>query len=236
MKQTISFSFIILIFVGAHYAAFIALNKYTEVFRIKNVNLSGVVFSKDISFDQTLTKILQKYKYSLVTLDLVDLKNELKNLIFIESTNISKEYPSTLKIEIIERVPVFEICTEQKRYILDKEGYILPISTNKMLISITIDWSPNITGEQITDDFILDLISTILNEEEIVRVKVMRKDKRLAFFLKDLKSEFCIGGDKLSKKHVEIAMKIRENIQTKKLKVPKKIDVREEKQIALGYM
>ena len=66
-------------------------------------------------------------------------KVKLKQNRYIEDATISKIYPNTIEIEIVERKRQFQIKTEEEGYIyIDEQGYILEYGVDKLEIPIII--------------------------------------------------------------------------------------------------
>ena len=58
---------------------------------------------------------------NLVNLNYREIEEKLSKKTFIESFNIKKKYPSTLKINIVEKKPIAILQNKKKKYLLSEK-------------------------------------------------------------------------------------------------------------------
>ena len=88
-------------------------------FLIKEIKLDGNYIIKD---EEIINRIDFLYKKFLFFLNNEKIKKNLKKENFIRSYNIKKIYPDTLKLNIIEKVPIAILINKEKKFYLSNKG------------------------------------------------------------------------------------------------------------------
>jgi cell division septal protein FtsQ len=107
----------------------------------------------------------------LLTFDVEKNQDKINNIDFIRSSRVSKIFPSTVVIEIIENEPIAHVIKNNKDFILDENGNYLPFS-KRILNYYSI---PKLYFKEVT------------NNLEIVQSSI---EKDFGLKLKDIKNSF----------------------------------------------
>ena len=186
-----------------------------EVFKIKEIK----ILPKEIS--PLIKELLELEKdKNLLFLDIEEIRSKILSIPEIEDCKIIKNFPSSLQIEIKLRVPWAILKTNQKEYLIDRNGVIINNkrdNVNLEIYGINVDETGNIIKEKekirILNEFykwynyynienffkikIIDISE--LNKIEISDGKrkiffrnepMKEKMEKLAFVLKNLKNDF----------------------------------------------
>ena len=104
-----------------------------STYNFKNDNLKNTLNIKDILVDNN--KILTKNEVetelsflldkNLFTLNSLNIQNELKKNSFIESFEIKKIYPATLKVKVFEKKPIAIIQDKKKKYLYSDNNELI---------------------------------------------------------------------------------------------------------------
>ena len=109
---------------------FILLTTYTPKFNfIINSNLYiqkiKVENNSIIESDEIKKKLSFLYKENLFFLNIKDIEENLKSETFIESFSIKKIYPSTLKLIIVEKIPIAVLQNKKKKFYISDKGDLI---------------------------------------------------------------------------------------------------------------
>ncbi len=109
---------------------FILLTTYTPKFKfIMNSNLYiqkiEVENNSIIKANEIKKKLSFLYKESLFFLNIKDIRENLKNETFIESFSIKKIYPNTLKLMIVEKIPIAVLQNKKKKFYISDKGDLI---------------------------------------------------------------------------------------------------------------
>jgi hypothetical protein len=113
-------------FIGISILFINSIYKYSELTgltKIKKINIVGNHFIK--------TEIIKNYiniNDDLLGINISEIQNKITNIDFIKYCRISRVFPSTLIVEIIENDPVAHIVVNDKEYILDVNGTKLSVN------------------------------------------------------------------------------------------------------------
>jgi cell division septal protein FtsQ len=92
----------------------------SKLFKIKEIK----IYPEEISpFIRELLE-LEKDK-NLLFLDVEEIRTKILSISEVEDCKIIKEFPSTLQINIIYRIPWAILKTQQREYLIDKNGMII---------------------------------------------------------------------------------------------------------------
>ena len=116
---------------------------YNERMLIHKIELSQT----KVLQNQYYTKLVNNFKgKNLNKIDLLNIKNSLDDHPYIKAVRISKRYPSTVKIEIIDRSPI-ALLQINPLVLIDNEGVVLPNEGNSMTsynLPIMTNFNPDI--------------------------------------------------------------------------------------------
>jgi len=109
---------------------FILLTTYTPKFNfIINSNLYiqkiKVENNSIIETDEIKEKLSFLYKENLFFLNVKDIEENLKTETFIESFSIKKIYPRTLKLIIVEKIPIAVLQNKKKKFYISNKGDLI---------------------------------------------------------------------------------------------------------------
>ena len=116
--RTILFSLIIII----------SVIKYSQLIRfteIKNIKIVGNKFINKSIIEEVMEIIPSS---DLIFFNVGKTQQKINDINYIKSCRVSRIFPSTIIVEIIENEPLAHVKTHKKEFILDKNGFSLPIS------------------------------------------------------------------------------------------------------------
>ena len=91
-----------------------------------NSNIKKIILENNVlSDEQQIKKLSFLYETNLFLLNLNDLKVKLKELDFIESFEIKKIYPQTIKIKIFEQEPIAIIQNKKRKKYFTSKGDVI---------------------------------------------------------------------------------------------------------------
>ena len=223
-----------------HQSIYDVLNIFTKSLSIKEINVSGALYSKNAEFDQIITSSTNATRGNLSLLNITILKSQLETLVLIKNADISKDLPHTLTIKIIERTPIAFIKIKNQSYQVDSDGVILSSLTNSLpLILPTIDvgFGVALNNNQVVDEHIINTLSALHNTN-ILLINTIRIDKNREtyFTLKNTVPQFYIEKFALSEEFIFKAQGIANTLNTTNLqKTPKTIDIYSNKDTSIGF-
>ena len=223
-----------------HQSIYDILNLFTKSFSIKEINISGAMYSRNAEFNQILTSNTNTAKGNLSLLNITALKNQLETLELIKNADVSKDLPHTLTIKITERIPIAFIQIKNKSYQVDSDGVILSSLTNALpLILPTIDvaFGVALNKNQVVDEHIINTLSALHNTNILLIDKIrIDKNRETYFTLKNTKPQFYIEKSTLNEKFIFKAQAIANTLNTTNLqKTPKTIDIYSNKDTSIGF-
>lgn len=117
--------------------------EFRNIFTIDNVKLSGCyILTKHDIMNKIDDQIKNK---TLKEIDCAAIQNSIQELPYVRVSNVVKQFPEDLKIQVIERIPLCYLITQDNNYILDASGVILPVPNNSLNTNL-----PLITGYQLS--------------------------------------------------------------------------------------
>ena len=137
-----------------------------------DIQISG---NNYVDIDQIENQIYPHLSSSLLSINLKNIQDEILFLDYIETAQISKVFPLTLMIHVVERVPAVLINWDDEPKFLDRNGILMP-ADNK---AITIFPVP---------------VLTIIEEDECKDIST----RHIAQFFKYLLTEYPFFYDNLS--------------------------------------
>jgi len=95
--------------------------------KIKNIRISGNNFIEQSTIEDQLNIEIDT---DLLFFDIAKNQQKLNEIDFIKCCRMSRVFPSTLIIEIIENDPIAHVKTLENEFIMDKDGTPLPYNLN----------------------------------------------------------------------------------------------------------
>ena len=126
---------------------FILLTTYRpnlEFLNSENINIKIIkIENNEILEDKKIKENLNYlYRENLFFLNYEEVQKHLKSHSFIESFTIKKVYPSTLKINIIEKTPIAVLHNQKKKFYISDKGSLINYIKIKKFENL-----PNVFGE-----------------------------------------------------------------------------------------
>ena len=90
-----------------------------------NIQTIKVENNLTIKIDSIQKKLNFLYKENLFFLDVRDIEKKLRGETFIESFSVKKIYPNTLKIIIVEKIPIAILQNKKKKYFISNKGDLI---------------------------------------------------------------------------------------------------------------
>ncbi len=108
----------------------ILLTTYTPKFNFiinSNLHIQKIEVENNsiIEADEIKKKLFFLYTENLFFLNIKDIEENLKNETFIESFSIKKIYPSTLKLIIVEKIPIAVLQNKKKKFYISDKGDLI---------------------------------------------------------------------------------------------------------------
>lgn len=129
----------------------------------KTLNLSDVVVDGNrlLETDEVLNLISVKQEQNITNIDLLEIQKSLESHPYIELALVSRKFPSTLQINIVEREPVALILGSEL-FAVDQNAVLLPRSKPQALSGLPvitgIEGFKEIPGTRIDSDRIVEAI------------------------------------------------------------------------------
>ena len=92
-------------------------NLYIQKIKVENNSI--------IEADEIKKKLSFVYRENLFFLNIKDIEENLKSETFIESFSIKKIYPSTLKLIIVEKIPIAVLQNKKKKFYISDKGDLI---------------------------------------------------------------------------------------------------------------
>ena len=212
--------------------------------------LNNNLVLKNISISKTSIINHEEY-YDLVDHFIGNSLNELKiNNIskilkahpYVKATRISKWYPSTIKIELIERKPI-ALLNITPMVLLDSDGYVLPNKKSKMNFNLPIlnDFNSNIElypyGDKVLSINVKDCIHWLKRIKieypslyEAISEMKMTSDNDMNIILSEYPTHIYLGKNRIWTR-IEILKKFETKLLPKKLSDFSYLDMRYNNQV-----
>tara|TARA_Y100000591_G_scaffold330938_1_gene363368 strand:- start:677 stop:1441 length:765 start_codon:yes stop_codon:yes gene_type:complete len=101
---------------------------------LKNISISKTKIIENEEFYKLVDKFMGN---SLEEIRIDSITKIIEDHPYVEAARVSKWYPSTIKIELIEREPI-AVLNINPMVLLDKYGFVLPYKTSKMNFNLPI--------------------------------------------------------------------------------------------------
>lgn len=117
-------------------------NEFRKIYKVDNITVSGTFILTQPEIHKKIeTHITNK---SLKQINCDTLQQSLRELPYVEASNVIKRFPAGLDIQIVERIPLCYLITDDNNYVLDARGVVLPVPNNSINTNL-----PIITGKEI---------------------------------------------------------------------------------------
>ena len=113
--------------------------------------------------------IRDMYKKSILRVNVKNVRRDLMKMPFIEEVIVQKKYPHTIKIDIIEREPLFLISSNKQNYIYDKAGVLFKIDKEDLKRDTVLHSLLYIEGDNIIKE-VEFLADALLNQKFSKRI------------------------------------------------------------------
>ena len=158
---------------------------YRKIFELGELSISGENFLAKSEYNEIIGSIDIK---SIKGFDIEDLSERLELNPFVKAVRVSKHYPSTIKIEIVEREPI-AIINNKVQLMIDDNAIVLPNNTTieNSLIPVLSGFNPA------TDLYPLGQITYSIKVKEAIEILAYIKNNYNDFY--DEISELTINKD-----------------------------------------
>ena len=158
---------------------------YRKIFELGELSISGENFLAKSEYNEIIGSIDVK---SIKGFDIEDLSERLELNPFVKAVRVSKHYPSTIKIEIVEREPI-AIINNKIQLMIDDNAIVLPNNTTieNSLIPVLSGFNPA------TDLYPLGQITYSIKVKEAIEILAYIKNNYSDFY--DEISELTINKD-----------------------------------------
>ena len=158
---------------------------YRKIFELGELSISGENFLAKSEYNEIIGSIDVK---SIKGFDIEDLSERLELNPFVKAVRVSKHYPSTIKIEIVELEPI-AIINNKIQLMIDDNAIVLPNNTTieNSLIPVLSGFNPA------TDLYPLGQITYSIKVKEAIEILAYIKNNYSDFY--DEISELTINKD-----------------------------------------
>ena len=156
--------FIIALVIGA-----IVLIMYTGLFNIKDFEISG---NTRLSTNKIISLSNIQVDTNIFSINKKQAKQSILENAYVEEVNISRKLPSTVVIEIKERIPTYILQFTDSYVYINNQGYMLEISNDKIEVPIIVGFITdlsNIKAGNRLDAKDLEKMNTILKIYETAK-------------------------------------------------------------------
>lgn len=127
-KKIIKISLLIILFVIVILCAM-----FSPLFNIKTIEVNG---NKIVTKNEIISLSKIQIEENSFKLNKSKIKKQIKENAYIQDVKITRKLPSTISIEIAEREPAYLLEYAGSYVVIDKQGYMLEIKTEKISLPI----------------------------------------------------------------------------------------------------
>lgn len=119
---------------------------FSPIFNVKQIKVEGIqkLLEEDVI---NLSQI--QLNENMFKIKISEVKNKIEENTYVETVNITRELPKTIKITVKEREPLYIIETVRGNAYIDSKGYIIEILEEKLPLPILIGYTTS--NENIVD-------------------------------------------------------------------------------------
>ena len=131
----------------------------SPIFRVQHIEVQGTV-NMDV---EEVEEMVTVNGDSMITADFSDAKNQIAEHPLVRSVDVERDWPNTLKVTVVERVPWATWQAGESVHAIDLEGYVLPdvAPPAGLVIRHTDANNPLADGEQV-DSAAISLATLLL--------------------------------------------------------------------------
>ena len=145
-KKFLIFFIILTFFFISSYNPRSSKNKFINIFQIKKIEIKN---NKILSKDDILNEIKPIFGRSLFLFNSDELFDLISRIDFVDSAEIKKIYPSTLKITIKEKNPVAILLIDKKKYLVSSSGEQINFIENNKFNDLPVIFGADIKKFQV---------------------------------------------------------------------------------------
>jgi len=152
----------------------------SQTFSLQEVAISG---NRLLSTDAILNLVQVKPGLNITDISLQAIQRKLESNPYIETALVSRRFPSTLQIEVVERVPV-AFLAGTRLFAVDRNGVLLPVLHSTALGSLPvingIGRFPERVGEVVASERVQQALE-LLKSVRIADVKLYQRLSEVTF-------------------------------------------------------
>ena len=114
----------------------------SRIFDIKEINVNGI---SKLTKEEVISISQIPENTNIFALNKLKAKYRLLENSYIEDVYIKREYPSTISIEVKEKVPTFMIQFANSYIYLNNQGYMLEVSTEALPLPTLLGIKPDLS-------------------------------------------------------------------------------------------
>ena len=197
---------------------------FTLVSPIFNIQEIEVVNNELLSSDTIISLSGLQTGQNLFKFSKIKTKNEIKTNPYIESVKISRKIPSTIKISVVERQRDFNVEFLNGYAYINKQGYILEISEEKLDVptiqGVSTDAEQIVAGNRLNvEDLeklevvieIMDICKSYELDTKITSINIENKNNYI-IYMEEEKKEIYLGDEtNLNNKMLYVPIMLEEN-------------------------
>lgn len=138
-KGLIVFAILICIVILAIVLMNIDICKIKHIELVDNANVTKEQIEELVNFEQ--------YN-NLFSLNSVKVKEDIKKNAYVEDVIVSRRFPNTVKITLIERVPKYMLQVADSYIYINNQGYMLEISVDRLELPIILGFKTDLSNVQ----------------------------------------------------------------------------------------
>ena len=115
----------------------------SPLFNIKNIEVEG---NTKLSDERVISVSSVQTNTNIFKLNVNWVKEKIKEVAYVDSVEIIKKFPSTVKITINERQPKYMLQFADSYVYINNQGYMLEISNEKLDLPILIGFSTDLSN------------------------------------------------------------------------------------------
>lgn len=116
-----------------------------DICKIKNIEL---IDNTNVSKEQIKELVNFEQYNNLFSINVVKIKEDIKKNAYIEDVKISRKFPNTVKITLLERVPKYMLQVADSYIYINNQGYMLDISVEKIEVPIIVGFKTDLSNVQ----------------------------------------------------------------------------------------
>ncbi len=115
---------------------------FRKIYKVDKITVSGTFILTQPEIHKKIESHIANKNLKQINCD--TLQKSLAELPYVEASNVVKRFPDGLDIQIVERIPLCYLITDNNNFVLDARGVVLPVPDNSINTNL-----PLITGKEI---------------------------------------------------------------------------------------